>query len=230
MFRRGFITISDGHQRPDETPLASLCAAYQVAREKGIAVVIAGDWFDFLIHGWRAYVDSPLVRQLRPIMARVPTVVLVGNHEGKLWWLERVLSGCNVRIRQHLDVTVNGRAHHIEHGDRFAMDWSWLRPAYQWVAEAAMEICPGQWERFCRRWSPKAAMGKGETQKYTQLTGLCWSNAIQYGMKHETNVIHGHTHTTADIQVGYQVLDCGDARDGSAVLVGPDGQGTVIWL
>ena len=199
-FEHGFLVLSDGHQSPDEAPLPSLVEAVALCEQTGNPLVLNGDWLDLVIHGKQEYINSPILGDMYQLFARCGVWYIPGNHEGRTALVAEVLQGFPLTIVPSLDVTVAGIPWHVEHGDRFAADWSWLRPVYQGIAETALKVCPKQWELFCRRWSPKAAKFAGETERYTELTGVCWSNALKYASKNHTNVVMGHTHTTCTIK------------------------------
>ncbi|MFA6270932.1 MAG: hypothetical protein WC657_07040 [Candidatus Paceibacterota bacterium] len=229
-FEHGFLVLSDGHQQPDEEPLPALVAAVTFCSETGIPLVLNGDWLDLVIHSKQEYIASPILGAMYHLFTRCDVWYIPGNHEGRTALVADVLQGFPLTIVPSLDVAVAGVPWHVEHGDRFAADWSWLRPVYQGIAATALTVCPRQWELFCRRWSPKAALNSGETEKYSELTGVVWSNALRYATKNQTNVVLGHTHTACTIKAGRWVADGGDARDGSGIEICGNGEPHTRWF
>ncbi len=124
-----------------------------------------------------------------------------------------------------------GALWHIEHGDRYSVDWSFMRPVYQAVAEAMLMVSPKLWLRICRRWLPTTIRATGERTKYDHAIGVCWANAIKDGVRRRSNVVLNHTHMAADSRLGTGlcVMDTGDTRDGSVVIIDPTGA-DVNWF
>jgi len=207
-----------------------LCAR---ARELKVPVVADGDIFDLIIWGWQRYWGSPATCNFMCSADGLECYIILGNHSGKIKWLRRLFYACpNIHVAQSLNINVNGVKWHIEHGDRFALDWGPLGGLYRGIAFAFLSVVPRLWLRLMARYRPgamKPPLGT-ESQKYTRLTGIIWRRAMADALGRKANVIIGHTHTTERrMERGVTLLDGGDVRDGSGIYVGPRGDGSIKW-
>jgi hypothetical protein len=76
-----------------------------------------------------------------------------------------------------------------------------------------VKFFPGLWTWFSKKmgWMPS---GIEKPEKYEQIKGVIWSNAIKWASGHKTNLCIGHTHTHCDTQIddGIRFIDCGMKR------------------
>ena len=218
------LSSSDWHLQPEEELFPAAKSFLEMAATRGTRTVLNGDILDLIIHGVRAYQGSLAIKSLRAHLPPQGVDLILGNHSGRLAWLLNLLGDePGVRIVRSLDIVSGDRIWHFEHGDRLSLDWGWLRPAYQGVADIMMAVSPALWIAFCRRmgWVPSAYRWRlGESQKYQKLTGTIWSNALEYAQSHNVNVGIGHTHTAVVIETAFAtVADSGDMRDCQFTLI-----------
>ena len=226
----GFCECSDAHIPPNGAiPLVIYTLANECYHAKK-PFILNGDTLDLIIHGLEAYRKGLAVKGLRTLLCMVDTYIIVGNHEVRANWLKTLFKGVkSIKVVNSLDIEVRGCKWHIEHGDRYSLDWSWLRPVYTKVALIMIVMAPGLWLRICRRWRPSALEQAGERDKYTRLTGLIRYNALNDAILRKSSVIIGHTHLEGMIrQSCITIWDGGDARDGSGIRVLPDGTGEQV--
>ena len=251
VFSGCILESSDWHLEPDELLPAYAQKFFALAAKDPTArVVLNGDIFDIIIHGVKPYLQSSAMRSFLYKLPSQGCDLLVGNHELNEKELRRLFaSDPRVRIAKSLDLeSEDGICWHFEHGDSYSVDWGRFHWLYDGVAAAGLRVCPKLWYRFCRQcgwvpsvYKPKVAtcvqiMGNmpvtvrtGESQRYTELTGMIWNRALLYGQKNGCHMVLGHTHMAKKISNGFYVVDGGDMRDGSYVVI-KDDVAEIRWL
>jgi UDP-2,3-diacylglucosamine pyrophosphatase LpxH len=225
----GAIIFGDAHRKYDEyLNTAAICLIFKAEREKKI-VVLNGDTLDLVFYGKEKYEGSGIVTQLRNLSYDVDLYFVVGNHTGMMSWAKELFKNSNVKVVKSLDVTVNNTKWHIEHGDRFSIDWGPFGWLYLLVVQAFLRIAPKFWLKLMRPWLPREVkkLKGGDSQQYTRLTGIIWSREMDWAAKHNTNFVGNHTHKTFNADFGRQLLDAGDINDGSFVNISADGCGQI---
>jgi hypothetical protein len=211
----GFMVVSDAHLIPGER-LATLAKARQYCDTAGTPLIYNGDMKDILLLGVDCY------GRIDPHA----DYAICGNHEGKLAWYKKTEKG-NKRTKfvNKLDIDVHGTYWHVEHGDAFTLDWGLFRPVLTVVAWIGLTFFKKRWSKWClKHWSPKEAKQAGETGKWKEMTGFIHETELRWCKKHKTNGVFGHTHYAEIKEDGVVVADCGDARDGQAVIVDKEGK------
>ena len=214
--KRSFVA-SDLHLIPgEEVPPVAVKFA-EMAKAEGARIIFAGDIFDRLPWGWRAWGTTAGVFTLNDFKRVFPkqnTIRVRGNHDpqdGLACWLER--------------------GNLILHGDKYT-EWKILRHFAPQLIEFMVKYFPSQWYAFSRSrgWIPsryRTDIPGKELDKYNKLVTQAWAFALMEAQKHNIRIIMGHTHHVAhlDTETGAEVWDCGNLRDGSFIRIS---QGTVI--
>jgi len=225
---------SDWHQSPyglGQGPVQFI----RMAQREQATLIGDGDLLDLVIFGVAKYKDCETIRDLKRALGDYPFVYIAGNHDPD-YMVRQVLGDMkNVIVVNSCDIGI----WHFEHGDRLAVDWSWLRPFYLWIAKVALRICPKAWLKFCewRKWkrpgTPHNPEPTGhESESYNEMTGVVWNNALKEAEKAKLNFCIGHTHD-AKLILGSKdygsVADDGDLNDGSYIEI-RRGQPKLNWI
>jgi len=183
-------------------------------------LIIVGDLLNILplgIKQWQAPEGSYTIQS---IVSGLPEnhCILLGNHEGRLSWLQELFEGYDVKIARKLDITIDSKRWHFEHGHKFT-EWKFLSYfADDWVEWATTTpIVRSWWYKFCVKqgWIPSKYMHdwKGNpVSGYQKLVGGYWAMVLAYAYEHNCNMVVGHSHTKCYIDVkkhDIEVIDLG---------------------
>lgn len=197
---------SDLHLIPgEEVPPVAVKFA-ELAKQERAQIVFAGDMFDVLPWGNKAWETTAGVFTLNDFKRIFPYVVYVrGNHDPG--WLQEFTLGNNL----------------ILHGHQFT-EWVILQHFAPSLVEFMVKHFPSQWHAFSKRmnWIPSVHRtdipGK-ELDKYHSILNHVWALALSEAQKRGVRIIMGHTHHVATLIAGAEVWDCGDLRQGSYIRI-----------
>lgn len=225
---------SDWHQNPYGLG-PGVDRFIHMARREGATLIGDGDLLDMVIFGADKFKNCQTINDLKCALGGYPFIYVAGNHDPD-YMVRQVLGDVpNIIIVNSCDID----NWHFEHGDRLAVDWSWLRPFYLWLAKVAPHICPKAWLKFCewRKWKRPGTLHNPsptgtETEQYNDMTGIVWGNALKEAEKSHLNFCIGHTHDPKMILSSAPygtVIDDGDLNDGSYVQI-QEGNPSIKWL
>jgi len=213
------LITSDVHLSPGNEIPRFLIAMFREASETNARIIINGDFLNFLPYGlsaWETTEGHYTIQKFIEALPRQGCDYIFGNHEGNLRWLEDIFEDYpQVRVSRELNVFIGGTTWHFEHGHGFALDWSWL----QWIADDLTQFmvkyAPGLWYWIGVKahWIP-SKIKDTSTPKYKEVIGGIWSRALAYAVKNNVNVVIGHTHTRANLELGtgQTVIDDGTSQ------------------
>ncbi len=227
---------SDAHLQPSDK-LGDLLHFIDLAvSDNADMVIINGDFLDIIINGASQYYTQMIALDYYCEELDIVLHVVTGNHERGTRQLKTALKHCKYIKAVGSKFVIEGSNFPwtFVHGDQFSVDWGHFNWLYKGIATIGLNFFPGMWYRLCQKagWLPSAEKPEKfeESQRYTEITGIIWTRAIKYAQKNKTNVCIGHTHTAMKIEsCGYAVIDSGDIRDGSYVVI-KDNEAEVRWL
>jgi len=180
--------------------------------------VLVGDILNILPHGFSPW-QTPEGRQtIESIDKNTPDDVwyVIGNHEGRLSWIKKLFSPYpkwQGRIVRRLDMEIDGRVYHFEHGHKFTEWWVLRHIADDWVEfVTTLPIIREWWYKFCiyQGWIPSKA--KNPLRTYSVLLGIYWGMVVQRAMREGRSWVVGHSHTRmswSSPHFGVEVFDLG---------------------
>lgn len=185
--------ISDIHLDPGQTYPGDLHGVH----------ILNGDTFNILPYGMREWKTLKGMLTVQSLTDAIDpeTVFIVGNHEGRLSWLQELVP--DHRVVRSLDFP----PYHFEHGHRFS-EWRWL----SYVADDLVEYLTTNpltrklWWKFCLSKGWMATGLPHSSDKHNRLVELVWSWASYEATKAGMVYVIGHTHEPADLG---NVIDLG---------------------
>jgi len=188
------IVIADAHENPgglsQEFKKAILCA-----RLDGSPLVCAGDTFNLIPYGLRAYRNSRTFNDLLSLLDDHQIILLEGNHD-PIHWLDRLFKDHpNVIILK--DLLIDDI--YIAHGHRWGPLWSWLPFFAEPLNRYANRYFPGTWYRFAKwaGWMPSAVQGE---KRYHSVVLSLLVRALRYRSEKIYKVAMGHSHKQYDVR------------------------------
>jgi UDP-2,3-diacylglucosamine pyrophosphatase LpxH len=223
---------SDWHNPPDK--LSDVVAAFLKEAKRGqaeaglgarrVLVVGVGDLFELALNGWTAFVSGQAIQQFADELEGLDFVYVAGNHDPPRW-VRKVMNhlGRQVRLVNHLSVSVGGHPYHFVHGDRWDRRARWLRPAtnlliwldgweplrrlLQWFLDR-LTPTPGAlkhriWRlqeeresqpRSSEGWQRRSRDLQAEKERYDEAIGWIHGGAGRHAETNDCVVICGHTH------------------------------------
>lgn len=124
---------------------------------------------------------------------------------------------------------------YFRHGHGWSVDWWLLRHFAPRFVEFMTEHFPTPWCWFSRKmgWIPSerkgaaCVVGPRERQKYDDMAGIVWRNAIRHAQPNNLAVIVGHTHCSGILRraingVRAVIADGGNLGDGTYLIIDDD--------
>lgn len=213
-------------------------------KEAKAIIVGGGDLLNLLPIGREKFNGARVVNELVQVLAGYPFYYVSGNHDPYRWVVELFRDFPNVRVVKRLEGKLAGKVYLFTHGHQWAIDWAFLRHLAPRFVEFMVDYFPKPWYRFCKwvGWMASEAKrqantGYRERQKYNDLTGIIWRNGIRFAQHHGCCVILGHTHTSGELRrftggnmgIISVMVDGGDLRDGTYVVVERDARLECLW-
>lgn len=139
-------------------------------------VILNGDILDLIVWGWKDYKTA--ARKIDQLFTGIPVIYIVGNHEGRIDWVKKLFAPYkkHIKVRSSLNLKINGKRWHIEHGEHYSVDWGKIGFLYSIVAFTGLKIWPKGWLRFSKfvGWVPTKYLNeKGETENIIMELVLC---------------------------------------------------------
>jgi hypothetical protein len=181
--------ISDLHLYPGATWTKDL---------RGVdKLVIVGDCFNLIPLGISSNAEE-WWETAASLYARVPedTTWILGNHEGRLEWLRKVLWMVPPeRIVRTLDLTIEGKPYHFEHGHMFS-EWRWLSMIAPAITEylTTNALTRKWWYGFCSERGWLASGLPQSSERYELLVSMIWGWASLDADRHKRCNVIGHSH------------------------------------
>ena len=206
---------SDLHIGYEHANHDKILSFFDIVEEQADKLILCGDIFDL----WRYPYDKILntvkpdflkvMSHLKQTAAKVPTIIIPGNHDYNLMALWEDYRDYNVSLADSIE---KDGIYYI-HGWKFDVIQRFLSFLYRWLVFKFPYI----YQRFFKK--PSQILSPNDVQ--SPLTITIHNEADQYAVIHNLNyVVMGHTHKPI---IRDHVIDCGDFIGSTSYVILTDG-------
>jgi hypothetical protein len=223
---------SDWHSGPDVLPDYVL-QWIALGKKKGARLIGNGDLFDLVLYPHDDYLQGNARLVLLLALNGYPFEYITGNHD-PLNFVKKLELPDNIKVSKSLDIW----GWHFEHGYQRALDWSVLSKVAPTFTNFMVDHAPHVWRCISLHMGWIASGVKpeldGEHTNYTKFISTIHRAYLIFGQKQNRNCVIGHTHAAFEAKAWKvlhecSLLDGGNLRDGSYVVIDKDG-GRIEWL